>query len=202
MVESLIKHYLMLIKQYDLNTYYHCQMVTRISLFIGKSLSLSKAELMELTNSALLHDLGKTLLPINLINKPGKLTAEEWIQIKQHPALAVTIITHKNSKALAYIIPGILSHHERYDGSGYPFGLAGETIPLYGRIIAVADAFDAMTSDRTYRKKLGVKKATNEIINKCEQQFDPYIVRSTITQESELIYRSLNPNQLGKASIL
>lgn len=188
MVESLVKYYSNMIKHYDLNTYHHCQMVTNISLFIGESLSLSEDELKDLVNSSLLHDLGKIVLPIQVINKPGKLDAEEWKQIKQHPSLALSVLEYKHQKTLAPIIPGILSHHERYDGKGYPVGLAGEAIPLYGRIIAIADAFNAMTSYRIYRPKLGIKEATIEIIDKCEQQFDSYIAKATIARESELFY--------------
>jgi HD-GYP domain-containing protein (c-di-GMP phosphodiesterase class II) len=119
----------------------------------------------------LLHDVGKIGVPEAVLQKTGRLTNEEFDQIKRHPAIGAKIL--QDVKQIREIIPGVLHHHERYDGKGYPAGLAGNNIPLMGRIICLADCFDAMTSSRTYRKALPLEVALCEIRRCSGTQFDP-----------------------------
>ncbi len=102
--------------------------------------------------TGLLHDVGKIGVPESVLQKTGRLTPEEFEQMKKHPQIGARILS--DIKQISDVIPGVLHHHERYGGQGYPYGLVGEDIPLMGRIICLADCFDAMTSNRTYRKAL------------------------------------------------
>lgn len=158
----------------DTYTAGHSERVTNISCKIGQALNLTSDQLNILEIAALFHDVGKIGIPDNILNKPGKLTNEEFNQIKQHPYIGVDIL--KTIKFLDKTFPIILHHHEKYDGSGYPFGISGETIPLESRIICVADSYDAMTSDRPYRKGLRHTIAVDELNKFKGIQFDPKIV--------------------------
>jgi len=126
--------------------------------------------------AGLLHDVGKIGVPESVLQKTGRLTPEEFDQMKKHPQIGARIL--QDIKQIADIIPGVLSHHERYDGKGYPFGLAGENIPHMGRIICLADCFDAMTSNRTYRKALPLEVALTEIRRCAGTQFDPALTEA------------------------
>jgi HD-GYP domain-containing protein (c-di-GMP phosphodiesterase class II) len=130
-------------------------------------------EISKLETCALLHDIGKIGVSDKILNKPGKLTAEEWEAIKTHPQVGVNIVSQAHQ--LAHCLPGILHHHERYDGNGYPQGLKGEEIPFEARILAVADAFAAMTSIRSYSDALSTEEALAEIKRGAGKQFDPYL---------------------------
>jgi len=164
-------------KKHDYATYVHSLRVACISTSIGQGLTLAPAGLKSLYYSALLHDLGKVDIPKSLLNRVEKLTLKEWEIIHQHPVTGAGILQTENIPE--DIIAGIRTHHERWNGKGYPYGLAGENIPLAGRIIAVADALDAMTSARPYRiRPLSFDEAVGEIQSLSGQQFDPYIVNS------------------------
>ena len=126
--------------------------------------------------AGLLHDVGKIGVPETVLQKTGKLTAEEFEQMKKHPEIGARIL--HDIKQVKDIIPGVMHHHERYDGKGYPTGLAGENIPLMGRIICLADCFDAMTSNRTYRKALPLEVALGEIRRCSGTQFDPRLTEA------------------------
>lgn len=158
----------------DPHTSRHSTRVTELSMRIGKTLGLSDEDLDVLKVSASLHDIGKVGVPDKILLKKGKLTVEEMDIIKRHPDIGFDI--------LSSIIPMkkdaeiIRHHHERYDGKGYPMGLKGEDIPFLSRIITLADAFDAMTSDRPYRKALPYSVALQEIKRCRGTQFDPGIV--------------------------
>jgi HD-GYP domain-containing protein (c-di-GMP phosphodiesterase class II) len=121
--------------------------------------------------AGLLHDVGKIGVPEAVLQKAGRLTAEEFELIKKHPAIGAKIL--QDVKQIREIIPGVLHHHEHFDGKGYPANLAGEAIPLLGRIICLADSFDAMTSSRTYRKALPLEVALCEIRRCSGTHFDP-----------------------------
>ena len=121
----------------------------------------------------LFHDIGKIGIPDSILLKPGKLTPEEYSEIKNHPAIGVHILS--NAAIFKDIIPIVKHHHERYDGLGYPGKLAGENIPYFARIAAVADTFDAMTSRRTYRDALDLQIVIEEIRKNRRIQFDPQI---------------------------
>ncbi|MFD0824202.1 HD-GYP domain-containing protein [Neobacillus sp. M.A.Huq-85] len=159
----------------DTYTSQHSENVAKYALKIAKKMKLS-AELCDMTQKAgLLHDIGKIGVPEHILKKPGKLTEEEYSIIKEHPLIGNEIIKHVSSFHETGILDGVLYHHERYDGKGYPHGLKGEEIPLIARILAVADTFDAMTSKRVYRTELDVHKTLAEIEQNKGTQFDPEI---------------------------
>jgi len=142
-------------------------------LAISEKLRLSEKEKNELVLLALCHDIGKMAIDPAILNKPGKLNAKEWQEMQKHPVIGYRIA--KQNPKLAKIADLILSHHEKWDGSGYPQGLSGENIPLASRIIAIVDAYDAMTNDRIYRKALSKEEAITEIQRNKGTQFDPLI---------------------------
>lgn len=155
----------------------HSLRVADYAVLIGRLAKLNEREMNELRQSALLHDIGKIGIRDSVLLKEGKLTEAEWEQIKEHPVLGETILKQIEPRSfMAPILPGVRSHHERYDGKGYPDGLKGEKIPLFGRIIAVADAFDAMTSNRPYRAGLDRKTALAILEEGRGTQWDPYFV--------------------------
>jgi len=124
--------------------------------------------------AALFHDIGKIAVSTQVLTKPGSLTAEEWSVMKLHPVVGANII--KSCPELAHIAPYIYFHQEKYDGSGYPDGLRGDEIPIGARLLAVLDAYEAMTSDRYYRKAPGHEYAIQELRTKCGHQFDGVVV--------------------------
>jgi HD-GYP domain-containing protein (c-di-GMP phosphodiesterase class II) len=141
---------------------------------IARELGLSEETQRTLRIAGLLHDLGKIAIPDSILKKPGALSDEEFEVMKQHPVLGWLIVSAIPS--LAETLPGIRHHHERWDGRGYPDGLAGENIPLLGRLMAVPDAFSAMTTDRPYRKGLSVQEAIGRLREGVGTQFDPAMV--------------------------
>ena len=155
----------------DSYTHGHSKRVTEFSVLLGQEIGLEKADLENLKIAAVLHDIGKIGIPETILNKPGRLTDEEFEVIKSHPELGTRILAPV--EFLAPIIPTIRHHHERLDGRGYPLGLAGDKIPRSSRIIAIADTYDAMTSDRPYRKAMDLEVACAEIIRCKGTQFDP-----------------------------
>lgn len=162
----------------DAYTAGHSTRVAKYSLLIGQAVNLSEQELDWLYKTALLHDIGKIGVRDAVLLKDGRLTDEEFEQIKRHPDLGESILKQiEPAEAMAPLLPGVRSHHERYDGAGYPDRLMGQDIPVFGRIIAVADAFDAMTSDRPYRKGMPVEKAMAILADGKGSQWDPYFVQ-------------------------
>lgn len=153
----------------------HSNRVAKYSKEIAKRLGKSDNEAINIYFMGLLHDIGKIGVRDEILNKTKKLTAEEFEVIKNHPAIGYDIL--KNMTEIPNIEYGARWHHERYDGSGYPDGLAGEKIPEYARIICVADAYDAMTSTRSYRTVMTQEKVRSEIINGMGKQFDPVIAQ-------------------------
>ncbi|MCK5684121.1 response regulator [bacterium] len=159
----------------DQYTHGHSYRVTEYSICIAREMKLSDSFINIVHLSGLLHDIGKIGISESILCKPSRLTDEEYIEIKKHPLIGATIM--EPIKPLRKVIPGMKYHHERWDGRGYPDGLKGLETPLIARIIGVADTFDAMTSDRSYRKGLDPSIAYEEI-NKCSgSQFDPDIVK-------------------------
>jgi len=164
----------------DPYTHGHTERVTAIATSIAKSIAakkgLNEEELFTIEIGALLHDVGKIGVPDAVLRKPGPLEVGEIQQIQEHPAKGKHILD--NISYLEQALPCVLHHHERYDGQGYPEKIAGEKIPLPGRIISVADAFDAMTSNRPYREKMDFRSAFQEIEKNAGKQFDPDIVEA------------------------
>ncbi len=152
----------------------HSERVTEIAEMIGKEMELAPKDYEDLRISAILHDIGKIGISETILCSKNKLTDEEFLIIKSHPTKGEEILSHINE--FVNIIPGVKHHHERFDGRGYPSGLQGEEIPLHSRIIAVADTFDAITSNRTYRQKSKVDIAVAEIQRCSGTQFDPKVV--------------------------
>jgi diguanylate cyclase (GGDEF)-like protein len=156
----------------------HLERLVSESKLLGLELGLTEKQLNELALLATLHDIGKVSIDKNILTKPGKLDENEWNEIKRHPEtgyeIAITL------PQLEIIAEEIRSHHERWDGGGYPQGMSGENIPLLSRIIAVVDAFDAMTSERCYRKAVSVEEALDEIKINSGAQFDPLIAETFI----------------------
>jgi putative nucleotidyltransferase with HDIG domain len=151
----------------------HSRRVMEYSAGIAKKLKFSKSNLQRLIKSALLHDIGKIGVPDFVLHKQTKLSDEEFSVIKAHPEIGAKIL--KAVKSFRDLVPAIYCHHERFDGRGYPRGVRGEHIPTHARIIAVADSFDAMTSDRPYRTAFSCETALVELEAGKGTQFDPHI---------------------------
>lgn len=158
----------------DKETEGHSQRVADLTMKIAKEIGIQKEELIHIRRGALLHDIGKIVIPDSILLKPEKLTEEEWEIMKKHPVYAYQILSR-----IEYLRPAIdvpYCHHEKWDGSGYPRGLKGEEIPLSARIFAVADVFDALTSNRPYRKAWSRESALEYIKKESGKHFDPKIV--------------------------
>jgi HD-GYP domain-containing protein (c-di-GMP phosphodiesterase class II) len=163
----------MLLDLKDLRTGLHATRLAEWAVRVGESLGVDEHQLHDIEAASLLHDIGKIGLPDSILLKPGKLTNEEYSITKKHPEYGWAILRS---------IPGfertsllVLHHHERYDGRGYPAGLAGEDIPLGSRIVAIVDSFDAMLSSRAYRDALPVEEAVRRLTADTGSQFDPRI---------------------------
>ncbi|HKH36631.1 MAG TPA: HD domain-containing phosphohydrolase [Rubrobacter sp.] len=160
----------------------HLRAVSGLALRIGSEISLPGEQMEALTSGALLHDVGKIGIPDRILQKSGRLTEDEYAEIKRHPLLGVSILTPATE--LASALPVVKHHHERFDGKGYPDGLRGEDIPLIARIVSVADAFDSMIRARPYGYGISRKAALSEIEDNSGTQFDPRIVRALL----EVVY--------------
>ncbi len=164
----------------------HSERVTKYSLAIAKKMGLGKDFKEKLKICALLHDIGKIATPVALLDKRSALTRDELIEIEQHPLTGSVILG--DLKPFRDIIDGIKYHHEKWNGKGVHEKLKGEAIPVMARIIAVADAFDAMTSDRPYRKKINLYKAIEEIEINSGEQFDPNVVSCFLKIKDSLLF--------------
>ncbi len=167
---------LMNIKNHHDSTYTHLLAVCTVSVAIGTDMGLSPEQLHILSCAALLHDLGKLKIPEEILDKPGKLTDQEYEIIKHHPEIGVEIIANNRSFVSPEILAGMGSHHEKMDGTGYPKGLKGDEIHLFARIIAVADVFDALTSHRAYRTPITPNEAMEYILGCADTHFDMEVV--------------------------
>ncbi len=163
----------------DIYTRGHSERVTEFSLLIAKEMGFSDKEMENVRLAAILHDIGKIGVDESILRKPAKLTNEEFAEVKKHPTNGVKIL--ESIPELKEIIPAMKHHHERYDGNGYPDGLAGKNIPYIARIISIADTFDAMSSDRPYRKGLPFETCIEEIRRCAGTQFDPDITETAIS---------------------
>ncbi|MCF7894484.1 MAG: diguanylate cyclase [Candidatus Omnitrophica bacterium] len=159
----------------DAYTGAHVEYTSKIAKSIARELKLPKNEIEDIEHAAVLHDLGKVGIDGNILSKRGKLTSKERKVIQTHPSIAAEIL--KDIHGLRGAVPGVLYHHERFDGTGYPLGLKGDEIPLAARIVAVADVYQALISDRPYRKAFSQKKAIDIIKEESGSHFDPKIVK-------------------------
>jgi putative nucleotidyltransferase with HDIG domain len=152
----------------------HCERVAANARTLGEAVGLGQRELEELYWAGLLHDIGKVTVPREILRKPGGLTLEEYLVMRRHARLGANLLASVES--FKGVAEGVGAHHERWDGSGYPGGLRGEQIPLFGRILAVVDVFEALSSDRPYRKALSREETLSEMRRSAGSQFDPTLV--------------------------
>lgn len=175
----------------DHYTFGHSNNVAELSAAIAKEAKFSDEQIEIVRNAGLLHDIGKVGIPESILSKPGFLTNHEMGIMQSHVVQSISIIKHIPN--LIETVPVIISHHERYDGLGYPRGIKGTNIPILGRIICIADAFDAMTTDRPYRRGLSMEQAEYELKKNSGKQFDPHFV--------ELFLGMIKSNELEKLSL-
>jgi len=172
----------------DHSTHDHLRRVQLYAVEIGKDLGLSQQELDALTAAAVLHDIGKLAVPESIISKPGKLTRSEFEKMKIHPVVGAEILERVE---FPYpVVPIVRSHHEKWDGSGYPSGLRGEEIPIGARILAVVDCLDALASDRQYRRALPLDEAMARVVSEAGTEFDPKVVQALQARYRELEARA------------
>ncbi|MCC6187814.1 MAG: response regulator [Anaerolineales bacterium] len=156
----------------------HIERVQRLGLQLARSMNWSEEALAVLEFGALLHDLGKILISRTILNKRGRLEADEWEVLRRHPEDGAQMLAGVDHLRAA--VPYLLAHHERWDGGGYPRGLAGTAIPVEGRLLAVVDAYDAMTTERAYRAALAKDDACAEIERQAGRQFDPTLAEAFV----------------------
>ncbi len=163
----------------DAYTCGHSDRVAQLARLIARNMGLADEECERIYVSGLLHDVGKIGVPDDVLTKPGKLTPEEFEMVQKHPEIGAAILKHLTH--LQPVVPGVLHHHESWDGTGYPHRLSGEAIPLMARVLAVADAFDAMTSNRPYRAGMPFAKAESILLAGSGQQWDPACVQALMS---------------------
>jgi PAS domain S-box-containing protein len=188
------------IEFHDLSTGEHVDRIGRIAAFLGTHLGLDAERVHLLRVAAPMHDVGKIATPSEILRKPGPLTPEEREEMKRHTTVGREILANSESDLLGLAATIALTHHERYDGGGYPQGLAGDEIPLEGRITAVADVFDALLSDRPYRRALPVEKAVEVIERGRGTQFDPQMVDILLEHLDEALSVRDQPGRLAARS--
>lgn len=167
------------LKSYDDYTYHHSVSVSLLSLAVGYYMDMPKMMLCRLGLSSILHDIGKMMVPLEIINKPGRLTEEEFAIIREHPSLGAQYIRKSDIEG-EDIVRGVLEHHEKVDGTGYPAGLSQRDISLFGRIISVVDVYDALTSRRPYRDSMLPSEAVEYLMGNAGAAFDLEVVRAFI----------------------
>jgi putative nucleotidyltransferase with HDIG domain len=166
------------VRQVDEHTFKHCCRVGRGSRRLAKAMGLNEFEQAVLEFSGLFHDIGKAKIPVEILTKPARLDRAEIEVMKSHPVLSAEMIApYEHEAFFRFLLPGIRYHHEKVDGTGYPYGLKGDEIPLFARLVTIVDTFDAMTQQRVYRKALSRDKAISELLDFSGRQFDPQLVR-------------------------
>jgi diguanylate cyclase (GGDEF)-like protein/putative nucleotidyltransferase with HDIG domain len=168
----------------DHSTHDHLRRVQTYAVQLGKDLGLTEAELNALRAASMLHDIGKLAVPEQILSKPGRLTPEEFDRMKIHPIVGAEILDRVQ---FPYpVVPIVRSHHEKWDGTGYPYGLKGEVIPIGARILSVVDCFDALTSERPYRRAMSADEAMKHLISEIATSFDPRVVAAIEKRYVEL----------------
>jgi diguanylate cyclase (GGDEF)-like protein/putative nucleotidyltransferase with HDIG domain len=175
----------------DTGTSEHSQTVGRYTAMTARELELSPARVRRIRIAGILHDIGKIGIPDDVLRKAGPLNEHEWVQMRRHPEIGAGIL---GSKDFEDVRSWVLAHHEQPDGRGYPLGLSGDDIPLEARILAVADAYEAMTADRVYRKSMGHEAARAELLRCAGSQFDEQVVRAFLTALDRAELRVMRPS--------
>lgn len=171
----------------DNETGLHVIRMSHYSALMARALGFDEEAIEELLHASPMHDVGKIGIPDNILQKPGKLTPEEWEIMQEHPVIGARIIGNHTKGLLRMAYDIALTHHEKWDGSGYPQGLVGEEIPLVGRIVAIADVFDALTTERPYKKAWPVNEAVAYIREQSGKHFDPALVEVFLSQLPEIL---------------
>jgi HD-GYP domain-containing protein (c-di-GMP phosphodiesterase class II) len=175
------------IEEKDGYTVDHCFRINRLSMLLGETLGLKTRQIMRLNLAAFLHDVGKLKIPLEILQKPGKLTLEEWEIMKKHSTFGREIL---NETCIPHLIDAgkvVEQHHERFDGKGYPKGLKGEEIMVEASIISIVDSFDAMTTDRVYRDGMTKKEAFEEILRCRGTMYNPEIVDVFLALKDKIV---------------
>lgn len=184
-----IIHRLMAAAEYrDDDTGSHIHRMSRYAELVARALGLSCQQCERILMASPMHDLGKIGIPDNILLKPGKLTAEEWEVMKSHTTIGANLLANSNSELIKLAEVIAITHHEKWNGQGYPFGLQGTDIPLEGRIVAVCDVFDALTSERPYKKAWEVQKALDVIKGDSGTHFDPDIVEAFFSVLPDILH--------------
>jgi putative nucleotidyltransferase with HDIG domain len=186
----------------DRYTRNHSKNVARLAVILSQGLKLSAREIQTIEYGALLHDIGKIGIPESILNKNGMLEHEEYERIKAHPVIGVSILQPVDFLQSIHAI--VHYHHERVDGKGYPSGLKGEGIPYEARIVSIADAWDAMTSDRSYRKGMFMEQAMSELQTHAGEQFDEYMVKAFIAMfnQNPMLFESMRHHEVDANRVL
>ena len=178
----------------DKGTAGHIQRMSRFSALLAQKINLPPSEIELILRASPMHDIGKIGTPEDILLKPGKLNEDEWVMIKKHPLIGGDILKQSSSDLLRAGEVIALSHHEKWDGSGYPNGLAGEDIPLWGRICAVADVFDALTNERPYKPAYSNEESLRILREGSGKHFDPHLVDIFINSMDEVVGIQSNPD--------
>ncbi|WP_313891968.1 HD-GYP domain-containing protein [Psychrobacillus sp.] len=173
------------IQEVDGYTYHHCTRIRDYSIELWKRIKPNGHGLKVLSNGSYFHDIGKLAVPLEILNKAGKLTEDEWKIIQMHTTLGAEMMRNHEIEALREAAFIVEEHHERYDGKGYPYGLIGEEISLEASIVSVVDAFDAMTTNRVYRGAMTIEEAVQEVKDGKGTQFNPTVVDEFLKMMSE-----------------
>jgi hypothetical protein len=184
--EEVVRRLARVVEYRDNDTGEHIERMSRYSAMVAEALGWAPGEARKLQLAATLHDVGKVAVPDAILLKPGRLSADERTVIERHCRAGFDMLSGSASDLLDLAATIALTHHERYDGAGYPSGLAGEAIPLAGRIVSVADVFDALTSDRVYKAAMGVDAALEIILEGRGTQFDPRVVDAFVSRFAEI----------------
>jgi HD-GYP domain-containing protein (c-di-GMP phosphodiesterase class II) len=191
---NMVKTLAFVVEAKDPSTHSHLERTHVYATVLAGEIDAEMADDQCLRYGFLLHDVGKIGVPEAILNKPGPLNEEEWLVMRSHPDIGVQMVA--GIKSLGVAVEVIRSHHERWDGRGYPQGLRGERIPLSARVFSVCDAFDAMTSDRPYRRALPYEQAVEEIAAGAGSQFDPAMAEAFVSIENlEEIHASLHADE-------
>ena len=187
----------------DEDTGYHIQRISQYSATIARKMGLSDSEVENIIYAAPMHDVGKIGIPDRILLKPGKLNPDEWEIMKKHTIIGAEILHGSDAEFIQLAEMIASTHHEKWDGTGYPKGLRGEDIPIVGRIVALADVFDALTSNRPYKPPYPVKKSLNIIKEGSGKHFDPEVVKAFFAVKDEILAtkEKYRDEQEGKLAI-